>query len=51
MTEQNLAYQYVKFCSIFMIFFPTVMEGPICRYSDVKEQLFQGKPITEDAVA
>ncbi|MCR4610935.1 MAG: MBOAT family protein [Lachnospiraceae bacterium] len=32
--------------SLFILFFPTLMEGPICRYSDTKDQLFEGKPIT-----
>ncbi|MCR4781303.1 MAG: MBOAT family protein [Lachnospiraceae bacterium] len=34
---------------LFMIFFPTLMEGPICRWTDVNEQLFEGKPITGDS--
>ncbi len=35
---------------LFLIFFPTLMEGPICRYSDVEEQLFKGEPITADSM-
>lgn len=35
---------------LFMIFFPTLMEGPICRYSDTKDQLFEGNPITADSI-
>ena len=31
---------------LFMIFFPTLMEGPIMRWDDVKEQLYQGEAIT-----
>lgn len=36
--------------ALFMIFFPTLMEGPICRWTDVSEQLFEGKPITSDSI-
>ncbi|MCR4955565.1 MAG: MBOAT family protein [Lachnospiraceae bacterium] len=41
-----------NFCkfALFMIFFPTLMEGPICRYSDVKDQLFEGERITEESM-
>lgn len=34
---------------LFMIFFPTLMEGPICRWTDLNEQLFKGEPITGDS--
>ncbi|MBR6281763.1 MAG: MBOAT family protein [Lachnospiraceae bacterium] len=33
---------------LFLIYFPTVMEGPICRWTDVSEQLFQGEGIHQD---
>lgn len=33
---------------LFLIYFPTVMEGPICRWTDVSEQLFQGEPIHQE---
>ncbi len=36
--------------TLFMIFFPTLMEGPICRYTDLKDQLFEGEPITGDSI-
>ncbi|MGN1344394.1 MAG: MBOAT family protein, partial [Traorella sp.] len=32
--------------ALYMCFFPTIMEGPICRYSDTALQLYEGKPIT-----
>jgi D-alanyl-lipoteichoic acid acyltransferase DltB (MBOAT superfamily) len=35
---------------LFMIFFPTLMEGPICRYSDTKDQLFEGEAISCDSI-
>ncbi len=31
---------------LFMIFFPTLMEGPILRWTDVRDQLFEGRAIT-----
>ena len=31
--------------SLFILFFPTLMEGPICRYGDVREQLFEGEKV------
>ena len=36
--------------SLFILFFPTLMEGPICRFGDVKNQLFEGKPVTVDSL-
>lgn len=35
---------------LFLLFFPTLMEGPIARWSDVKDTMFEGNPITEDTV-
>lgn len=32
--------------ALFMIFFPTLMEGPIMRWTDVKDMLFRGDAIT-----
>lgn len=29
-----------------MAFFPCIMEGPICRYSDTAEKLYEGKSLT-----
>lgn len=31
--------------ALFMSFFPQIMEGPICRYSDTAEQLWQAAPM------
>lgn len=36
---------------LFMTFFPTLMEGPIMRWDDVKSQLFEGNPITDKTFA
>lgn len=33
---------------LFMAFFPQIVEGPICRYSDTAEQLWDAAPITYD---
>lgn len=32
--------------ALYMSFFPQIMEGPICRYSDTAAQLWEGKPVT-----
>lgn len=32
--------------ALYMSFFPGLMEGPICRYSDTAAQLWEGRPIT-----
>ncbi len=32
--------------ALFMAFFPTIMEGPICRYNEVAESLYEGKDLT-----
>ncbi|MEG0770640.1 MAG: MBOAT family O-acyltransferase [Clostridia bacterium] len=32
--------------ALFLGFFPQIMEGPICRYSQTAEKLFEGAPIT-----
>ena len=32
--------------ALFMAFFPCIMEGPICRYSDTAEKLYEGKSLT-----
>lgn len=31
--------------ALFLSFFPQIMEGPICRYTDTAEQLFTGAPL------
>lgn len=31
--------------ALFMSFFPQIMEGPICRYSDTAQQLFRGDAV------
>ena len=35
---------------LFMIFFPTLMEGPIMRWDDVKDSLFKGTSVTGDSI-
>lgn len=32
--------------ALFMAFFPSIMEGPICRYSDTAEKLYKGESLT-----
>ncbi len=32
--------------ALYMSFFPALMEGPICRYSDTASQLMEGRPVT-----
>ncbi len=32
--------------ALYMAFFPTIMEGPICRYSQVAKELWEGNSIT-----
>lgn len=32
--------------ALYMSFFPGLMEGPICRYSETAEQLWAGNPVT-----
>ncbi len=32
--------------ALFMSFFPQIMEGPICRYSDTAERLWEARPIS-----
>jgi len=32
--------------ALYLAFFPQIMEGPICRYSETAEQLWEGKKIT-----
>lgn len=34
--------------ALFLSFFPQIMEGPICRYSDTGERLFQGNSLSYD---
>lgn len=36
---------------LFMIFFPTLMEGPIMRWEDMKDQLFEGRSITAESIS
>lgn len=37
--------------ALFMSFFPQLVEGPICRYSDTAHALKEGRPITYDNLA
>lgn len=32
--------------ALFLTFFPTIMQGPICRWQDLSETLFKGTPIS-----
>ena len=32
--------------ALYMSFFPTLMEGPICRYADTARRLYEGTPIS-----
>ena len=32
--------------ALFMAFFPQIIEGPICRYSQTAPQLYEGRPLT-----
>ncbi len=36
---------------LFLCFFPTVMEGPICSYTDIKGSLFRGESLKSDNLA
>lgn len=36
---------------LFLCFFPTVMEGPICSYTDIKSSLFRGEGLKSDNLA
>ena len=36
---------------LFIMFFPTIMEGPIMPYTDVHAQLFAGEPLDSDNMA
>ena len=36
--------------ALYMSFFPQIMEGPICRYSETAEQLWQGNKITYNSL-
>lgn len=36
--------------ALFMSFFPSIMEGPIARYSDTAKDLYQGQKITYDGL-
>lgn len=35
--------------ALFMFFFPTLMEGPIMRWDDIKDQMFLGEDITGES--
>ncbi len=35
---------------LFLSFFPQIMEGPIARYSDTADDLFEGRPLTMENV-
>ncbi len=32
--------------ALYMVFFPQIMEGPICRYAQTAGQLWEGRPVT-----
>ncbi len=36
--------------SLFILFFPTLMEGPICRYGDIRERLFEGEKVSPQSL-
>ncbi len=36
--------------ALFILFFATLMEGPICRFGDVRKDLFEGKSVTVDSL-
>lgn len=36
--------------ALFLSFFPQIMEGPICRYSQTSQALYAGTPINKDAL-
>jgi D-alanyl-lipoteichoic acid acyltransferase DltB (MBOAT superfamily) len=36
--------------ALFLAFFPVVVEGPICRYSDTAQTLYEGKPLEYENV-
>lgn len=38
--------QHLGRLALYMSFFPSLMEGPICRYSDTANQLMEGRPVT-----
>ena len=44
--ETNKADKNIGRLALFMAFFPQIMEGPICRYSQTATQLWQGNKIT-----
>ena len=44
--EKIKADQSLGRLALYMSFFPLTMEGPICRYSEVTESLYQGNPVT-----
>lgn len=37
--------------ALFLSFFPTIMEGPICRYGELGRELFAGRSITMERLA
>lgn len=34
--------------ALFLAFFPQIMEGPICSYSDTADSLWEGRPVKEE---
>ena len=36
--------------SLYLTFFPQIMEGPICRYSETAMQLWEGNKITYESL-
>lgn len=43
--ERMEAEDHLGKLALFLSFFPTIMEGPICRYSQTAEALFRGNPL------
>ena len=44
--EKITAEHNIMKLSLFLLFFPTLMEGPICRFPDVRNSLYEGNPVT-----
>lgn len=48
--ESTAADRHLGRVALFLSFFPQIMEGPICRYSQTACALTEGKPISSDGV-
>ena len=46
--EKTAAEKSYSKVALYMGFFPTLIEGPITRFSDIKDSLFKGLPVTYD---